>query len=486
MSPGAVDRHRLRGGFGREEILDLLAAGMAAVDPGRLVGLALEGDVGAACGAQGRLVVLSIGKASIRMADAAVESLGEAVVGGVVVAPVGAGPLQQRSARRLELHLGGHPVPDEGSVGAAKAIERLVGGLAPVDVVLCLLSGGGSALAAAPIDGLALADLQRAFELLLASGVPIGEANTVRRHLARLSGGRLARLIPGRVETLALSDVPGHRPEAIASGPTVPDPTTFGDAREALRRFDLWAKVPRAVRREIERGSRGEIEETVKPGDPALARARFAVIGCGGTFVDAAASRAAGKRWRVVRAREPLEGEARCVGERIGRELRSLAETAAAPTAWLAAGETTVVVRGSGLGGRNQEAALAAALELEGEQGAAVAFLATDGVDGPTDAAGAVVDGDTARRIREAGLDGRAALAANDSHSALRASGDLLISGPTGTNVADVVVGFIAPREASHHEPPPTAEAAEDAEMYQAGTVSHPLAALRGSPRGAS
>jgi glycerate 2-kinase len=449
MSLGAVDRRRLRGGFGREEILDLLAAGMAGVDPGRLVRFALEGDVGACDMAQRRVVVLSIGKASIRMADAAVESLGEAVAGGIVVAPAGAGQLQQRSAHRLELYPGGHPVPDEGSVAAAKAIERLVGCLAPADVAVCLLSGGGSALVAAPIDGLALADLQRTFELLLASGVPIGEANTVRRHLARLSGGRLARLIPGRVETLALSDVPGNRPEAIASGPTVPDPTTFRDAREALRRFDLWAKVPYAVRREIERGSRGEIEETVKPGDPALARARFAVIGCGGTFVDAAASRAAGKGWGVVRAAEPLEGEARYVGERIGRELRSLAETATAPTAWLAAGETTVVVRGSGLGGRNQEAALAAGRELAGVANAALAFFATDGVDGPTDAAGAVADGETVRRARATGRNERAALEGNDSHSILRASGDLLATGPTGTNVADVAIGFVAPRELS-------------------------------------
>ena len=442
MSLGAVDRRRLRSGFGRREILGLLAAGMEGVDPGRLVRFALDGMLGTAQ----RCLVLSVGKASIRMADAAVESLGEAVVGGIVVAPVGVQQLQQRSARRLGLHPGGHPVPDKASAKAAGAIERFVSGLAGDDVVVCLLSGGGSSLVAAPIDGLTLTDLQRTFELLLASGVPIGEANTVRRHLARLSGGRLARLIPGRVETLALSDVPGNRPEAIASGPTVSDPTTFGDACDVLRRFDLWAKVPPAVRREVERGIRGEIDETLKPGDPAVARGRFTVVGCGETFLEATSSRAAGNGWDVVREAAGLVGEARHVGERIGRELRALAETAAAATVWLAAGETTVVVRGSGVGGRNQEAALAAARELAGVPNAALAFFATDGVDGPTDAAGAVVDGETVRRARAAGRDERAALEDNDSYSILQASGDLLVTGPSGTNVADVAIGFVTPR----------------------------------------
>ncbi|MDD4904374.1 MAG: DUF4147 domain-containing protein, partial [Candidatus Bipolaricaulis sp.] len=325
-------------------------------------------------------------------------------------------------------------------------IGRLVDGLTNADRVLCLLSGGGSSLVAAPIDGVGLADLRRAFELLLESGAAINEVNIVRRHLMRLSGGRLARRIPGRITTLALSDVPGDRPEAIASGPTVPDPTTFEDAREVLVRHGLWTKVPAAVRRAVERGTHAASDETPKPGDPAFAGAEFLVVGSGRAFLDAAASRAVQKGASVVRRAEAIAGEACVVGAGIGRELSRLAEAVTVPTAWLGAGETTVTVRGPGTGGRNQEAALAAALELEGKPYAAVAFFATDGVDGPTDAAGALVDGGTARRIREAGLDGHAALAANDSHSALCASEDLLIRGPTGTNVADVVVGFLVPR----------------------------------------
>ncbi|MGD9676285.1 MAG: glycerate kinase [Candidatus Bipolaricaulia bacterium] len=427
--------------FGRDEILGLLDAGLEAVEPGRLVRRALEGGESELRAARG-VAVLSIGKAAAAMAEAAAEILGGAVVAGVVVAPA-VGPSRRAG---FEHYAGGHPLPDEGSVAAAGAVERLVDGLSNDERVLCLLSGGGSSLVAAPIGDVTLADLRRAFALLLESGAAIDEVNVVRRHLTRLSGGRLARRVPGRITTLALSDVPGDRPETIASGPTVSDPSTFDDARGVLVRHGLWARVPAAVRRVVEQGTLGASDETLKPGDPALTGSRFLVVGSGDSFVEAAALRAVQQGASVVRRAAPMAGEARFVGAAIGRELCRLTQAATAATVWLAAGETTVTVRGAGSGGRNQEAALAAALELEGESGAAVAFFATDGVDGPTDAAGALVDGGTVRRIREAGLDGHAALAANDSHSALRASGDLLIRGATGTNVADVVVGFLVPR----------------------------------------
>ncbi len=449
MSPDTVDRQALRDGFGRDEILDLLAAGLEAVEPGSLVRRVLERDADAVRAAGGGVVVLSIGKAAASMARGAIEVLDGLPCHGIVVAPGSAAPAGVASTREvqgLEFHVGGHPLPDSGSLEAAGAVERLAAALAADDLVLCLLSGGGSSLVAAPIEGVSLDDLRETVGLLLSGGVSIGEMNVVRRHLTRLSGGRLARLVRGRLEALALSDVPGSRPEAIASGPTVPDPTTFADAQNVLSRRDLRPTVPVAVWQAIERGCRGELEETLKPGDPAFARTRFRVIGSGDTFLDAAALRAAQRGWSVVRRKEPLTGEARKAGAEIGRELRRLAEVVEAPTIWLAAGETTVTVRGRGTGGRNQEAALSAALELSGVAGASVAFLATDGVDGPTDAAGALVDGDTVRRIAAAGLDGRAALEENDSHPALQASQDLLVTGPTGTNVADVVVGSIAPR----------------------------------------
>ncbi|MCX6093289.1 MAG: DUF4147 domain-containing protein [Candidatus Bipolaricaulota bacterium] len=449
MSPDKVDRRALRDGLGRDEILDLLAAGLEAVEPGSLVRRVLACDADALRAAGERVVVLSIGKAAVPMAEGAIEALGGSACRGIVVAPWSAAPAGGASTRKaagLEFHVGGHPLPDSGSAEAAAAIERLAAELTDDDLVLCLLSGGGSSLVGAPVEGVSLDDLRETVGLLLSGGVPIDEMNVVRRHLTRLSGGRLARLVRGRLEALALSDVPGSRPEAIASGPTVPDPTTFADARNVLSRRDLRPAVRAGVWRAIERGCRGELEETLKPGDPAFARTRFRVIGCGDTFLDGAALRAAQRGWSVVRREEPLTGEAREAGGEIGRELRRLAEAVEAPTIWLAAGETTVTVRGRGTGGRNQEAALSAALELSGVAGASVAFLATDGVDGPTDAAGALVDGDTVRRIRAAGLDERAALEQNDTYPALRASQDLLVTGSTGTNVADVVVGFVAPR----------------------------------------
>ncbi|MDD5264295.1 MAG: DUF4147 domain-containing protein [Candidatus Bipolaricaulis sp.] len=475
MSAVRVDRRVLRDGFGRDEILDLLEVGLAAVEPAELVRRALERDAVALRVARERVVMVSIGKAAVAMARGAIEALGGSPRRGVVVAPGGDAPkssaaadaVSMREVAGLEFYVGGHPLPDSGSVGAAAAVERLAAESTEDDLVLCLLSGGGSSLVGAPVEGLSLADLRTTMGLLLSGGVPIDEANIVRRHLTRLSGGRLARLVRGRLETYALSDVPGSRPEAIASGPTVPDPATFADARNVLERRGLRPNVPAAVWRAVERGCEGEVGETLKPGDAAFAGARFRVIGCGETFLDAAALRAAERGWTVVCRQEPLEGEAREVGASVGRTLRRLGEECRAPTIWLAAGETTVTVRGRGMGGRNQEAGLSAAIELSGVAGASVAFLATDGVDGPTNAAGAFVDGDTARRIRAAGLDERAALQENDSHRALRASRDLLVTGPTGTNVADVVVGFVAPRSSALGDRPATAESAEIVEVRE-------------------
>ncbi|MEN6369062.1 MAG: DUF4147 domain-containing protein [Thermotogota bacterium] len=444
MSAIKVDRRALRDGFGRDEVLDLLAVGLEAIEPGSLVRRALTDNACALRAGRERVMMVSIGKAAVAMARGAIEALGGSPRRGIVVAPTDV--VLPREAAGLDLHVGGHPLPDSGSVEAAAAVERLAAESTEDDLVLCLLSGGGSSLVGAPIEGLSLVDLRETIGRLLSGGVPIDETNVVRRHLTRLSGGRLARLVRGRLKTLALSDVPGNRPEVIASGPTVPDPTTFRDARGVLVRRGLWLRVPPPARWMIERGCRGELEETPKPGDPVFARTRFCVLGSGDTFLDAVALRAARRGWSVVRREGPLAGEAREVGAEIGRELRRLAKEAEAPTIWLAAGETTVVVRGRGTGGRNQEAGLSAALELSDVMGASVAFLATDGVDGPTDVAGALVDGGTVRRIRAAGLNERAALDENDSHLALRASGDLLMTGPTGTNVADVVVGFVAPR----------------------------------------
>jgi glycerate 2-kinase len=338
----------------------------------------------------------------------------------------------------------GHPVPDENGLRAARKIGELSDGVGPRDLVLCLLSGGGSALLGAPPEGVSIDDLAATTRLLLESGAAIDEINTVRRHLSTLQGGRLARrLRPASVMTLVLSDVIGDHTEAIASGPTVPDPTTFDDAIGVLRRYRLRERLPASVRDHLARGAAGEIAETPKPGDPAFEGTAVESIGDNGAFLDGLEQAARDAGCGVVRVPEPVIGEASDVGRGLGHRAMDLAVTAGRRTLLVAGGETTVTVCGRGRGGRNQELALAAALEMDGSGGICVAALATDGSDGVTDAAGGIVDGLTAASARLAGIDPAAALADNDSYAALRASGDLLLTGPTRTNVADAYVAYI-------------------------------------------
>jgi len=443
------DRSRMRAGFGRALVLGLLESGFAAVDPGRCVreALAREGDrlrVGGEIHdlAGRRVRAIAIGKAAVPMARAVSESLGFAAAGGIALTRYGYGG----SAKGFRVLEAGHPIPDENGWRATTAIAELSDDVGPTDLVLCLLSGGGSALLAAPPAGVPLDDLARTTRLLLGSGAAIGEINTVRRHLSTLQGGRLAeRLRPATVITLALSDVIGNRPEAIASGPTVPDPTTFGDAIDALRRHRLWEEVPASVRDHLARGARGEVGESPKPGDPVFRGTAFEVVGDNGAFLDAIKRAGRDAGCRVVRIAEPITGEARAAGRGLAHRALTQASEGAARTLIVAGGETTVTVRGRGRGGRNQELALAAALEIDGIDGVFVAALATDGTDGTTEAAGAIVDGETVARARRAGVDPAEALADNDSYVALAASGDLLVTGPTRTNVADAYVVWVGP-----------------------------------------
>lgn len=441
------DRSQLRAGFGRSFVLDLLQRGFAAVDPKRCVSEALFCDgsrlhVGRSIfGIAGRRVwTIAIGKAAVPMVEGASERLGSTQAGGIAVTRHGYGG-SVAGVRVLEA---GHPIPDESGLQAATMIGELIGRVGPEDLVLCLLSGGGSALVAATVRGVTLDDLAATTRLLLGSGATIDEINAVRRHLSTLQGGRLARrLLPATAITLALSDVVGDRPEAIASGPTVPDPTTFDDAIGVLRRRRLWKRLPSSVQEHLTDGAAGEVEETPKPGDPAFQETVFEVVGNNGAFLAGLARAASDEGCSVVRTSDPVTGEARDVGREFARAAALLADERAGRTLVVAGGETTVTVRGRGRGGRNQEFALAAALELDGVDGVCVAALATDGSDGITDAAGAIVDGTTVGCARSAGSDPYAALCDNDSHAALDASGDLLLTGPTRTNVADVYVAFV-------------------------------------------
>jgi len=396
---------------------------------------------------RGRVLVLAAGKAAPAMAAAAETVLGDRLAAGLAVSNA-SGP----DLVRTRLILAGHPLPDARGVEAARAVEAMVGGLSAEDVVVVLLSGGASALLPAPVPGVSLADKVDVTSRLLRAGATITELNTVRKHLSRLKGGGLARAAaPARVVTLVLSDVVGDDLSTIASGPTVPDPTTYADALRILDERGLASATAASVLRHLQAGGRGEVAETPKPRDPIFRRVRTRLIGSNRISVAAAAGEATRQGLRVLVLTTRLEGEAREVARALVAVLRECVESgrpAAPPVCLLAGGETTVTVRGDGRGGRNQEMAVAAAdLLASFPVEAVVATLATDGRDGPSDAAGGVADRTSVARARALGLAPPAAfLAANDSSAFLAPLGDLIVTGPTGTNVVDLAVLLAAGR----------------------------------------
>ncbi len=396
---------------------------------------------------RGRLLVLAAGKAAPAMAAAAESVLGSRMERGLAVSNAPGPPL-----RRTRLLLSGHPLPDARGVEAASEMEAMVRGLRAEDVVVVLLSGGASALLPAPVADLSLADKADVTSRLMRAGADITELNTVRKHLSRLKGGGLARAAaPARVAALVLSDVVGDDLSTIASGPTVPDPTTYADALRILADRGILAAVPASARRHLEAGARGDVPETPKPRDPVFRRVHTRVVGSNRLSVQAAAREARRQGLRPLVLTTRLEGEARQVARVLVALLRECVETgtpAAPPVCLLAGGETTVTVRGDGRGGRNQEMAVAAAEALASfPVEAVVAALATDGIDGVSDAAGGVADRTSVPRARALGLAPPAAfLAASDSSAFLAALGDLIVTGPTGTNVVDLVALLAAER----------------------------------------
>ncbi len=390
-----------------------------------------------------RIIVVGVGKASARMAAALEEILGERIASGLVVTADG----YVVPTRRIEVVEAAHPVPDARGLEAAGRIAALVDSARAEDLVIVLISGGGSALLTLPAPPVTLTDLIETNRLLLLSGARIQEINTVRKHLSQLKGGQLAkRAFPAQVVSIILSDVPGDPVDMIASGPTVPDPTTFADAVAILDRYQLWKRVPAAVRERLTAGVEGGLPETPKPGDPAFAQARCVIAGSGTIAAEAAQREGERLGYNTLLLTTTLEGEAREVGKvfaATARELVASGRPISLPALILAAGETTVTVRGAGKGGRNQELALAAALGISGIPGVVIASLGTDGRDGPTDAAGGIVDGDTIGRMHAGGVDPWDALARNDSYAALGAVDALIRTGPTGTNVADLVAVLV-------------------------------------------
>jgi glycerate 2-kinase len=388
---------------------------------------------------KGRTVVIGAGKASAAMARA-VEDRWRHPIEGLVVTRYGYG----ETCKRIEIVEAAHPVPDEKGRAAAGRIFEKVKGLSADDLVLCLISGGASALLALPAPGLTLADKQVVNRALLKSGANIVEMNTVRKHLSAIKGGRLAVAAqPAQVLSWLISDVPNDDPGVIGSGPTVPDPTTFADALAVLAKYRI--DPPADVRAHLEAGAAGRIEETPKPGDPRLARVGTVLVATPKRSLEAAAALALSRGLRVVVLGDNLEGEARELGAEHARQALDIAAKRGKPTVVLSGGETTVTVRGQGRGGRNVEYLLAEAIAANGAKGIWGLSADTDGVDGAEDIAGGIFTPDTLARARAKGQDPQAMLDDNNGHGFFEILGDSLVTGPTRTNVNDFRATLIAP-----------------------------------------
>ena len=432
----------------RDVALKMARAAIEAADPEVSVrGVVRSDDDGIAIGDWSaswddidRVIVVGAGKAACPMARAIEDLLDEHIDAGVVVTKDGS----VEPTHRVRVRVAAHPVPDQRGVDATNEILELISDLDECDLVVVLLSGGGSALLVAPADGISLDDKQITTNALLASGATIHEINAVRKHLSRVKGGQLARACaPAIVVTLALSDVIGDPLDVIASGPTVADTSTYADALAVIDRYEIVEKVPASVVERFRRGAAGDLPETPKPGDDVYRRGVVRIVGSNNTALTAAADAARVNGYEPCVLTSSLRGEAR----EVAKVVVAIAEGVAnedRPCALICGGETTVTLGSNpGTGGRNQELALAAALEIEGRDDIVVLSVGTDGTDGPTDAAGGIVDGESARRAREAGLDVRDALRRHDAYPLLAEIGDLVVTGPTGTNVMDVVIVLV-------------------------------------------
>jgi glycerate 2-kinase len=388
---------------------------------------------------KGRTVVIGAGKASAAMAKA-VEDQWPHPLEGLVVTRYGYGEV----CKRIEIVEASHPVPDNKGREAAERIFHKVQGLSPDDLLLCLISGGASALLSLPAPGLSLGDKQDVNRALLKSGANITEMNTVRKHLSMIKGGRLAIAAqPARVLSWLISDVPNDDPGVIGSGPTVADKTTFADALAVLAKYRI--APPASVMAHLEAGAAGKVEETPKPGDKRLANVETIMVATPKRSLEAAAAVAKKHGCEVVMLGDNLEGEARELGAAHARQALELAKRGGKPVAILSGGETTVTVRGKGRGGRNVEYLMAEAIAANGAPGIWGLAADTDGVDGAEDIAGAVFTPDTLARARAKGHDPQAMLDDNDGHGFFELLGDGLVTGPTRTNVNDFRVTLIAP-----------------------------------------
>ncbi len=389
------------------------------------------------------LYVFGAGKATAPMAATIENMIDEKITGGIVTVKYG----HVTDLKHINLIEAGHPIPDESGKRGASAILNLAKNVKEDDLILCLISGGGSALLPFPYDGLTLKDKQDTIKTLLSCGATIHEINTIRKHISKIKGGRLAQAVyPATLVTLILSDVVGDDLDVIASGPTVPDSSFFYDCKNIFLRYNIIEKIPKNILNHIKSGISGEINETPKPLDPVFDKTYNLIIGSNVESLMSAKEKAERLGYNVLLLSSMIEGETRFIAQvhgAIAREIIKTGNPLPLPACILSGGETTVTITGNGLGGRNQEFALSASIDISGQKNIVMLSGGTDGTDGPTDAAGAFSDNFTLKRAEEMGLDPYRFLANNDSYHFFQKLGDLFITGPTNTNVMDLRIVLV-------------------------------------------
>jgi len=385
-----------------------------------------------------RILLIGAGKASASMAQAVEKILGPRIHKGVVVTKHGyVAPL-----RRIQLLEGGHPLPDKGGMEGTRRILKLISNLDQNDLVICLISGGGSALLVSPSPGISLKDIKELTDQLLRCGADIKEINTIRKHISQVKGGRLAQMAhPAHVVTLILSDVIGSRLDSIASGPTAPDTTTFSDCLKIIKKYKLIDRIPPSILGHLKKGVQGKIEETPKPGSPIFKRVKNLIIGSNSLALEAARQKAEDLGFNTAILSRPVSGDTTRAAVKhasFAKRIQEKGDPVSPPACLISGGETTVKIRGKGLGGRNQEFVLVGATKIAGLENVVMLSAGTDGTDGPTDAAGAICDGKTIKRALRKGLNPKQYLNNNDSYHFFQKLKDLLKTGPTNTNVMDI------------------------------------------------
>jgi hydroxypyruvate reductase len=436
----------------RQDALAIFQASLRAVDPIAAVKryLMLKNDTLIVAGKSFPLTqyqgifLVGFGKAGASMARGVEEVLGERLEAGIINVKYGH---VQRLSSKIKINEAGHPVPDAAGMAGAREIVQFLEARRADELVICVISGGGSAIFPLPQEGITLEEKQEMTRQLLACGADIKEINAIRKHISRVKGGQLARIAqPATLITLILSDVIGDPLDSIASGPTAADSTTFQDCVNILTKYQLWGKIPRSIEQHLQAGAEGKIPDTPKAGDPAFASTHNVIVGSNWQAVQAAEQAAEALGYRTLILSTFIGGETRDVARvhaAIAKEVRKTGHPIAAPACILSGGETTVTIRGTGLGGRNQEFVLAAAMDLRDMDNVVVLSAGTDGTDGPTDAAGALADGGTIGRAQQQSLKAADYLRNNDSYHFFEPLGDLIKTGPTNTNVMDLRVMLI-------------------------------------------